>query len=161
VRVPAGPNTNGLCHVLAEVAAQPLRGVMIRCSDEPGVLRLDRLSLWFSVRGSSQRHEVRIETADQFARLEIRNGTLLADNVVLASRAAPEVVYRCPPELAGSAYRVEVEAIFAWMTTPRLRGRRSGRAETAVHLARKITGKARNVWMSAGEQADERFRPRE
>jgi hypothetical protein len=104
---------------------------------------------------------VRFESAEQFSRLTFRNGTLLADNVVLASRAAPEIVYRCPPELAASAYRVEVEAAFAWMTTPRLRGRRSGRAETAVHLARKVTGKARNVWLSAGDEADERFRPQE
>ncbi len=161
LRVVAGPNANGLCHVLADIAAQPLRAVMIRCSDEPGVLRLDRLSLSFSVRGSSERHEVRIELADQFSQLQFRNGTLLADNVVLASRAAPEVVYRCPPAIADSAYRVEVEAIFAWMPTPRLRGRRSGRTETAVHLARKVTGKARNVWLSAGDQADERFRPQE
>jgi FMN phosphatase YigB (HAD superfamily) len=159
--VAAGPNTNGLCYVLADVAAQPLRGVMIRVSDEPGVLRLDRLSLSFSMRGSSARHEVRFESAQQFSTLTFRNGTLLADNVVLASRAAPEVVYRCPPELAASAYRVEVEATFAWMITPRLRGRRSGRAETAVHLARKVTGKARNVWLSAGDEADERFRPQE
>jgi hypothetical protein len=30
-----------------------------------------------------------------------------------------------------------------------------------VHLARKVTGKARNVWLSAGDEADERFRPQE
>ncbi|MGI8778308.1 MAG: hypothetical protein ACR2LJ_13215 [Acidimicrobiales bacterium] len=161
VRVSAGPNANGLCYVLAEVAARPLRAVMIRCSDEPGVLRLDRLSLWFSVQGSSVRREVRFESADQFSQLRFRNSTLLAGNVVLAARAAPEVIYRCPPELAESAYRVEVEATFAWITTPRLRGRRSGRAETAVHLARKVTGKARNVWLSAGDQDDEHFRPQE
>ncbi len=161
MRLSAGPNANGLGHVLADVAAQPLRAVMVRFSDEPGVLRLDRLSLSFSVQGASERHEVRIERADQFAQLEFRNGTRLADNVVLAARAAPEVIFRCPPELAASAYRVELEAIFAWMPTPRLRGRRSGKTETAVHLARKITGKARNVWLSAGEQSDERFRPQE
>ncbi|MGI9021997.1 MAG: haloacid dehalogenase [Acidimicrobiales bacterium] len=161
VRVGAGPNVNGLSYVLAEVAAQPLRGVMIRCSDEPSLLRLDRLTLSFSIRGSTERHQVRVETAEQFSQLEFRNGVLLADNVVLASRAAPEVVYRCAPELASAAYRVEVEAAFAWMATPRLRGRRSGRVETAVHLARKVTGKARNVWMSAGQEADEQFRPSE
>ena len=159
VRVPAGPNVNGLSYALAEVAAQPLRGVMIRVADEPGVLRLDRLTLSFSQRGSSQRHEVRFDSGDQFSQLEFRNGVLLADNVLLASRAAPEVVYRCSPDLAASAYRVEVEATFAWMTTPRLRGRRSGRTEAAVQLARKVTGKARNVWLSAGQQADEQFRP--
>nr|MBA3268192.1 hypothetical protein [Acidimicrobiia bacterium] len=159
VRVAAGPNVNGLSYVLAEVATEPLRGVMLRCSDEPGVLRLDRLTLSFSVHGSSELHEVRFDAGDGFSQLEFRNGVLLAENVVLASRAAPEVVYRCDPELAASAYRVEVEAAFAWMITPRLRGRRSGKTEAAVQLARKVTGKARNVWMSAGQQADEQFRP--
>ncbi|MDQ4069852.1 MAG: hypothetical protein M3203_10355, partial [Actinomycetota bacterium] len=143
----------------AEVATNPLRGVMLRFSDEPGVLRLDWMELSFSLRGQSEPHEVRVELPDEFAELQFRNGVLLAENVILASRAAPEVVYRCPPELAASAYRVEVEATFAWMTTPRLRGRRSGRTEAAVQLARKVTGKARNVWLSAGQQADEQFRP--
>ncbi|MGI9034364.1 MAG: haloacid dehalogenase [Acidimicrobiales bacterium] len=156
---PAGPNINGLSHVLAEVATAPMRGIMLRCSDEPGVLRLDRLSLSFRRRGQVEPHLVVIEAAEDFCQLQFRNGVLLADNVVLASRAAPEIVYRCPPELAESAYRVEVEAELAWMSTPRLRGRRSGTSEIAVHLARKVAGKARNVWMSSGQEADERFRP--
>ena len=160
-RRPAGPNVNGLSFLRAEVATTPLRGVMLRFSDEPGVLRLDWLELSFSLRGQAEPHEVRIELPEEFARLQFRNGVLLADNVVLASRAAPELVYRCPAELAAAAYRVEVEAAFAWMTTPRLRGRRSGNAETLVHLARKVKGKARNVWLSTGQEAEERLLPRE
>ncbi len=161
VRKPAGPNVNGLCFVRAEVTAASVRGVMLRFSDEPGVLRLDRLSLSFSVRGSSAPHVVDVERPDQFDQLRFRNGVLLADNVLLGSRAAPEVVYRCSPELAQAAYRVVVEAAFAWVTTPRLRGRRAGKVETAVQLARKVTGKARNVWLASGQEANERFRPRE
>jgi phosphoglycolate phosphatase-like HAD superfamily hydrolase len=157
----AGPNVNGLSYVLAEVATSPLRGVMLRCSEEPGVLRLDRLTLSFRLRGQVESHEVTIEEAGDFSQLQFRNGVLLADNVVLASRGAPEVVYRCPAELAQSAYRVEVEAELAWLTTPRLRGRRSGKVETAVQLGRKVAAKARNVWMSSGQEADERFRPQE
>jgi hypothetical protein len=134
---------------------------MLRCSEEPGVLRLDRLTLSFRLRGQVESHEVTIEEAGDFSQLQFRNGVLLADNVVLASRGAPEVVYRCPAELAQSAYRVEVEAELAWLTTPRLRGRRSGKVETAVQLGRKVAAKARNVWMSSGQEADERFRPQE
>lgn len=155
----AGPNVNGLCFVRAEVVAASVRGVLLRCSDEPGVLRLDRLSLSFNVRGSSSGHVVHVERPEDFGQLQFRNGVLLADNVLLASRAAPEIVYRCPVDLAQSAYRVEVEAAFAWMTTPRLRGRRSSNAEVLVQLARKVTGKARNVWLSSGQEANERFRP--
>ncbi|HEX2273524.1 MAG TPA: HAD family hydrolase [Acidimicrobiales bacterium] len=161
VRKPAGPNVNGLCFVRAEVTAASVRGVMLRFSDEPGVLRLDRLTLSFSVRGRSAPHVVDVAVPEGFDQLQFRNGVLLADNVLLASRAAPEVVYRCPPDLALAAYRVEVEAAFAWMTTPRLRGRRAGNVETVVQLARKVTGKARNVWLSSGQEASERFRPRE
>ena len=160
LRTVAGPNVNGLCFVRADVTAASVRGVMIRCSDEPGVLRLDRLTLSFSLRGQSAPHVVEVELPDQFGQVQFRNGVLLADNVLLAARAAPEVVYRCPVELAQSAYRVEVEAAFAWMTTPRLRGRRSSNAEVLVQLARKVAGKARNVWLSSGQEANERFRPR-
>jgi hypothetical protein len=156
----AGPNVNGLCFVRAEVVAASVRGVMIRCSDDPGVLRLDRLSLAFSIRGRSEPHVVHVERPQEFDQLQFRNGVLLADNVLLGSRAAPEIVYRCPVELAQSAYRVELEAAFAWMATPRLRGRRSSNAEVLVQLARKVTGKARNVWLSSGQEANERFRPR-
>ncbi|HEX2043015.1 MAG TPA: HAD family hydrolase [Acidimicrobiales bacterium] len=161
VRKPAGPNVNGLCFVRAEVAAASVRGVLLRFSDEPGVLRLDRLRLSFSVHGRSAPRVVDVEVPAGFGQLQFRNGVLLAENVLLASRAAPEVVYRCDPDLALAAYRVEVEAAFAWMTTPRLRGRRAGKVETAVQLARKVTGKARNVWLSSGQEASERFRPRE
>lgn len=160
-RGPAGPNANGLSFLRAEVAANPLHAVMLRFSDEPGVLRLDWLELSFSVRGRREPHVVRIELPDELGQLQFRNGVLLADNVVLASRAGPEVVYRCPAELAAAAYRVEVEAAFAWMTTPRLRGRRSGKGETVVHLARKVAGKARSVWLSTGQEASERLLPRE
>ncbi|HEX2191660.1 MAG TPA: HAD hydrolase-like protein [Acidimicrobiales bacterium] len=159
VRKPAGPNVNGLCHVLAEVATRPVRGVMLRCSDAPGLLRLDSLTLSFDVAGEASPYLVHIESAGDFSRLQFRNGVLLADNVLLASRAAPEIVFRTPPEVAAAAYRVEVEAAFAWMATPRLRGRRSSKAEVAVQLGRKVYGKARNVWLSSEQEANERFRP--
>ncbi|HYX44920.1 MAG TPA: hypothetical protein VE760_07750, partial [Acidimicrobiales bacterium] len=159
VRKAAGPNVNGLCYVLAEVATRPLRGVMLRCSDEPGLLRLDWLTLSFDLAGEQSPYQVRIERPGDFSRLQFRNGVLLADNVLLGSRAAPEVVYRTPSEVASTAYRVEVEAAFAWMATPRLRGRRSSKAEVAVQLGRKVAGKARNVWLSSEQEANERFRP--
>ncbi len=159
VRTVAGPNVNGLCYVLAEVATRPLRAVMLRCSDEPGLLRLDSLTLSFDLAGDAAPHHVRIERPGDFSRLQFRNGVLLADNVLLGARAAPEVVYWTPPEVAAAAYRVEVEAAFAWMTTPRLRGRRSSKAEVVVQLSRKVYGKARNVWLSSEQEANERFRP--
>ena len=159
VAKPAGPNVNGLSYVLADVGTRPIRGVMLRCSDEPGVLRLDRLVLSFQLRGRAHRHEVRVERSSDFSQVRLRNGVLLADNVVLAARDAPEILYRTPPEVAAAAYRVEVEATFAWMTTPRLRGRRAGKAEVAVQLARKVAGKARNVWLSSAQEADDRFLP--
>lgn len=155
----AGPNVNGLSYVLGEVATRPLRGVMLRCSDEPGVLRLDWLRLSFDRRGEATPFVVRVEKAGDFGQLQFRNGVLLADNVLLAARAAPEIVFRTPPDVAENAYRVEIEAAFAWMTTPRLRGRRSTKAEVAVQLGRKVVGKARNVWLSSEQQANERFRP--
>jgi hypothetical protein len=159
VRKLAGPNVNGLSYVLAEVATRPLRGVMLRCSDDPGLLRLDWLTLSFDLAGEQAPYQVRIERPGDFSRLQFRNGVLLAENVLLGSRAAPEVVFRTPPEVAGAAYRVEVEAAFAWMATPRLRGRRSSRAEVAVQLGRKVAGKARNVWRNSEQEANERFRP--
>jgi hypothetical protein len=157
----AGPNVNGLSFLRAEVATNPLRGVMLRVSDAPGLLRLDWLELSFSLRGRADPLRIRVELPAEFDQLQFRNGILLADNVVLASRAAPELVYRPPADVAAVAYRVEVEAAFAWMSTPRLRGRRPRNAETLVQLARKVTGKARNVWLSTGQEAEERLLPRE
>ena len=159
IRKPAGPNVNGLCYVLGEVATRPLRGVMLRFSDEPGLLRLDWLTLSFDLAGERTPYQVRIERPGDFSRLQFRNGVLLADNVLLGARAAPEVVYRTPSEVASAAYRVEVEAAFAWMTTPRLRGRRSSKVEVAVRLGRKVAGTARNVWLSSEQEANERLRP--
>jgi len=158
-RVDAGPNANGLGYVSGEVRTRPIRGVMFRCADGPGVLRIDWMSLAFSTTGDGERRQVRIESPEDFRRLRYRNGVPLADNMVVSRRQAPEVVFR-PPAEWGEVYRVEVEVAFAWLPVPAVRGKPPANAEVLVHAGRRIAGKLRNLWMSAAQEAGERSLPR-
>lgn len=159
IRTHAGPNANGLGYVSGEVRTRPIRGVMFRCSDGPGVLRIDWMSLAFSVGGQTDPRLVRIEAPGDFGRVHYRNGVPLSDNMVVSWRQAPEVVFRPPPEW-GEIYRVEVEMAFAWLPVPAVRGKPPANAEVLLHVGRKVAGKLRNLWMSAAQETGDRSRPR-
>jgi len=154
-----GPNTNGLCFVREEVWAAPIRNVMVRLGDGPAIVRVDWVSLAFSVKDRPEPLVVRIESPEQFETLQHRNAVALAPNLFLASSRPPELVYACPAEWSSEAYKVEVEVALAWMPLPLLRGRAPQRLEVARHLARRVADKARNVWLASSQETHRSYRP--
>ena len=159
IRTTAGPNANGLGYVSGEVRTRPIRGVMFRCSDGPGVLRIDWINLSFSVAGETEARRVRIESPEDFKRVSYRNGVPMSDNLVMSWRQPPEVVFR-PEASWGEAYRVQIEVAFAWLPLGALRAKPPANAEVLVHAGRRVAGKLRNLWMNAAQEAGDRRRPR-
>lgn len=157
IRTTAGPNANGLGYLSDEVRTRPIRGVMFRCADGPGVLRVDWMNLAFSVAGETEFRLVRIESPEDFKGVGYRNGVPLSDNMVVSWRQAPEVVFRPPPEW-GEIYRVHLEVAFAWLPVGTRRAKSPGNAEVVVHAGRRVAGKLRNLWMSAAQEAGDRLR---
>jgi hypothetical protein len=135
-----------------------LRGVMFRCADGPGLLRIDWMNMAFSVAGESEPRLVRIESPEEFTNLYYRNGVPLSDNMVVSWRQAPEVVFR-PPTEWGDVYGVKLEVAFAWLPVGAQRGKPPANAEVIVHAARRVAGKLRNVWMNAANEVGDRRRP--
>jgi predicted HAD superfamily hydrolase len=158
IRTTAGPNANGLGYLSGEVRTRPLRGVMIRCADGPGVLRIDWMNLAFSLTGETEPRLVRIESPEEFSALHYRNGVPLSDNMVVSWRQAPEVVFR-PPVDWGEVYGVKLEMGFAWLPVGAVRGKPPANAEVVLHAARRVAGKLRNVWLNAAQEAGDRRRP--
>jgi len=154
----AGPNANGLGYLSGEVRTRPIRGVMFRCGDGPGVLRVDWMNLAFSVAGETELRIVRIESPEDFKQVTYRNGVPLSDNLVVSWRQAPEVVFR-PSTDWGEVYRVQLEVAFAWLPVGAVRGKRAVNAEVIVHAGRRVAGKLRNLWLSAADEAADRRRP--
>jgi FMN phosphatase YigB (HAD superfamily) len=154
-----GPNTNGLCFVREDVWAAPIRNVMIRVGGGPAIVRVDWLSLSFSVKDRSEPLVVRFDAPEHFETLQHRNAVVLAPNLFLASSRPPELVYACPAEWSSEAYKVEVEVALAWMPLPALQGRAPQKLEVARHLARRVADKARNVWLASSQETHGSYRP--
>jgi hypothetical protein len=91
--------------------------------------------------------------------MQHRNAVALAPNLFLASSRPPELVYACPAEWSSEAYKVEVEVALAWMPLPPLRGRAPQKLEVARHLVRRVSDKARNVWLASSQETHGSYRP--
>lgn len=115
VRVPTRINGAGLCFVRAVLDDRAIHRVRLAFPGGPGIVRMDRLAFSFTVKGRAEPIVVVIEDAADFAELDHEHADTLALNVLVGHRQAPQVIYRCSPEWRDRAYRVEVEAAFAWL----------------------------------------------
>jgi hypothetical protein len=158
-RVKAGPNVNGLSYVRAEIRRRSVRAVMLRFSDGPGVLRLDRLAFTFGVDGHHDGVRIAVDPGQGLAPVRLEDCGPLAANLVVGTRQSPGLVLDCPVEHVAGTYKVEIEAAFAWMEVPQLRGSRVSRAEVASQAAKRLTGKVGKLWRSAEQQSSARIRP--
>ena len=144
VRAGAG----GRCFLREEVCSQPIRGLLIEFPNGPGIVRIDRMSITFGVRGKPDPVRVDIEWPEQFGQLHYARCTALAPNLLYGARHAPQVIYNCPKEWEQGAYRVELEMAFAWMpaapdTT------KGGQSEALWQLGKQVQGKVMRLWQAA------------
>ncbi len=160
VRLFAGPNTDGLSYVRAEVAGRPIRAVTLGVGESPALLRVDWMHLVISRQGEAEPAIVDLTGPDGFPATMLQNGRTLCDNVLLAHSGPPDVVYACPPDWGSSVYKVEVEMAFAWIPLPALPNQPAGNAEVFLHAARLVGRRAGRAWASAAREAGDRFRPR-
>lgn len=107
----------GLCFLREEIWSQSIRGVQVDFPAGPGVVRLDRMSLDFSLRGRPDPLRVEVEWPQRPGDVTYARCRSLADNLLYGPRRAPRVMYNCPSEWGSDAYRVEVEIAFAWLPT--------------------------------------------
>jgi hypothetical protein len=157
---PAGPNGNGLSFLAVEIGGRPIRAVMLRVAEGPGILRIDGLRLAFSVQGLPEPVPVSLDSPEDLAQLRFQGCVSLSDNVLLGSSQAPELVYQCLPEWTSGVYKVEIEMRFAWMALSPFRGAPAGKGQVLAQVAERGLQRLKKVWHMSAREANERFRPR-
>jgi FMN phosphatase YigB (HAD superfamily) len=152
------PSASGRYLVRRSLPEQPrIRHLLLRFGSDPGVLRIDWLRLVFTRRDGDP-ITVHLDTPAALGQLRYRECLPLAPNIVVAPRRGAECVYRCPNDWAESAYAVDIEVAFGWMPTGPVAGAPPTNIEAAIHLSRRVAGKARNVWLNARQEAYGRLR---
>ncbi len=139
----------GRCFVREEMRSQPIRGLQIEFPSGPGVVRIDRMSMTFSLRGQSEPVRVQMEWPEQFAQVIYARCTALAPNLLFGARHAPRIIYKCPQEWGVNAYKVEVEVAFAWLPTAPDTGVKGGQTEALWRLGEQVRGKVMRLWQTA------------
>ncbi|HSH61071.1 MAG TPA: HAD hydrolase-like protein [Acidimicrobiales bacterium] len=143
------PGGGGRCFVREEMRSQPIRGLMVEFPSGPGVVRIDRLSMVFSVRGQSEPVRVEVEWPEQFRQVTYARCTTLAPNLLFGARRAPQLIYNCPKEWGPSAYKVELEIAFAWLPAAPDTSAKGGQTEALWQLGEQVRGKVMRLWQTA------------
>jgi len=148
-RVPVRAGGGGRCFVHQQMRSQPIRGLMVEFPSGPGVVRLDRLSMTFSLRGQSEPVHVQVEWPEQFRQVTYARCTALAPNLLYGARQAPRLIYNCPKEWGTSAYKVELELAFAWLPAAPDTSAKGGQSEALWQLGEQVRGKVMRLWQTA------------
>jgi hypothetical protein len=154
-RQQAVPRT-GLCWVRQEIAAPGILAVQIQPAEGPALVRIDSLSLTFTLQARPDSVTVRFEWPEQFRDLRHEDCAALADNLLLGRESSPLVVYTCPPEWGLDARTVEVEMAFAVLPLAPARDperRPPSRLAVVSTVARRARRKAMSLWRSSGALA--------
>lgn len=144
---------SGLCWVRQEIATPGILAVQIQPAEGPSLVRVDSLSLTFSLRGRPDPVTVRFEWPEQFRGLRHEDCLALGDNLLLGRNSSPLVVYTCPAEWGLDARKVEVEMAFAVLPLAPARDterRPPSRVEVVTTVARRARRKAMSLWRSSG-----------
>lgn len=139
----------GRCFVREEMRSQPIRGLMVEFPSGPGVVRIDRMSMTFSLRGQPEPIRVEVEWPEQFRQVTYARCTALAPNLLYGARQAPQLIYNCPKEWGTSAYKVELELAFAWLPAAPDRSAKGGQTEALWQLGEQVRGKVMRLWQTA------------
>lgn len=120
LRTPTRINGAGLCFATADIGSRAAHSVRLAFPGGPGIVRIDRLALSFSISGEPDPIVVLIEKPADFAVLRHDHAEVLSPNVLLGRRQAPQVIYDAPRQWRDLVYKVEVEAAFAWLPVARM-----------------------------------------
>lgn len=131
----------GRCFLREEIPCDPIRAVRLEFPPGPGIVRLDRLSLTFALRGRPEPVKVQVEWPQQFDDLAYARCVPLAPNLLFGGRRSPQVIYRCPKEWGADAFKVEVEMAFAWLPTGPAPDGAVGGATGLSRLGERVSGK--------------------
>ncbi len=148
-RVPVRAGGGGRCFVHQQMRSQPIRGLMVEFPSGPGVVRIDRLSMSFSLRGQSEPVHVQVEWPEQFRQVTYSRCTALAPNLLYGARQSPQIIYTCPKEWDQNAYKVELEVAFAWLPTAPDTKAKGGQSEALWQLGEQVRGKVMRLWQTA------------
>lgn len=139
----------GRCFVREEIPSQPIRAVRIEFPPGPGVVRLDRLSMTFALRGRPQPVLVHIEWPEQFRDVAYARCVPLAPNLLFGGHRSPQVVYTCPKDWGTDAYNVEVEMAFAWLPTAPAKDGPAARTGALSILGERVGDKVQRLWQAS------------
>ncbi len=145
VRTGAG----GRCFLREQVSAHPIRGLLIEFPNGPGVVRIDRMAMTFSVRGQADPVHVEVEWPEQFRQVTYSRCMTLAPNLLFGARRAPQVIYTCPKEWEQGAYKAELEMAFAWLPAAPDTSAKAAQSEALWQLGKKVQGRLMRLLQSA------------
>lgn len=148
-RAPVRAGAGGRCYVREEMCSQPIRGLLIEFPNGPGIVRIDRMSMTFSVRGQSEPVRVEVEWPEQFRQVTYARCKALAPNLLFGARQSPQIMYICPKDWGMSAYKVELEVAFAWLPTATDTSSKGGQTEALWQLGEQVRGKVMRLWQTA------------
>lgn len=144
---------SGLAWLRQVVATPGILAVQIQPAEGAALVRIDSLSLTFTLRARPEPVIVRFEWPEQFRGLRHEDCIALADNLLLGRESSPLVVYNCPSEWGLDARKVEVEMAFAVLPLAPARDperRPPSRREVVSTMARRVRRKAMSLWRSSG-----------
>lgn len=150
-RCPVRAVGEGMCFLREEIQSEPIRGVQIEFPAGPGVVRLDRMSLTFSLSGRPEPVRVEVEWPSQYRAVTYTQCRALAPNLLFGPRRSPRVTYVCPREWGAGAYKVEVELAFAWLPTAPASDGTAGRMEALYDMGEKVGGRVARLVRRAGQ----------
>jgi HAD superfamily hydrolase (TIGR01549 family) len=107
------PSGAGLCFARQEITWPRIRGLQVVFPEGPGLVRLDRMLLKFTLRGSAQPATVTVEWPKGSLHVIRGRGRRLARDVLFGARRSPSIYYPCPRDW--DAYKVEIDLAFAWI----------------------------------------------
>lgn len=145
------PTGGGLCFVRHSFRAPSIQGLLVEFPAGPGIVRVDRMSLSFSLRGRPDPVRVDIEWPQDFGQVMHARSKALAKNLLFGTRRSPQIAYRCPRQWDGAAYSVEVEVAFAWLPAAPPGNADHSQGEILRKVGSRLQAKLERMWRSTQE----------